>query len=245
MIELLLTSAILFFAAAIQSLTGFGLALLAVPFLLFLYDPQIVVPVVLTGGAALTVMLFIESYRRMKPGQILYLLLGGIPGLPIGVHLLTEFSAALLKVVIGLTVTCFAVLLSLGLSKRFARERLTGMGVGLISGVLAGSTSMLGPPVILFGVNQDWDKESLRANLIGYAFFLLLAAVVVSQRFGLITSSVVQICLVASAPIFLGFIVGVKLKRKVSQRLFRRLALFLALFGGLLSLTDGLDFGPF
>lgn len=34
-----------------------------------------------------------------------------------------------------------------------------------MSGTLTGATGMGGPPVVLFGVNQRWAKQSIRANM--------------------------------------------------------------------------------
>ena len=239
LIAIFLASLIFFFAVFIQALTGFGLALLAVPFFILLYDPKVVVPVVMIVGAVLSVMLFYESYRLMKPKQIFYLSLGGITGLPVGVSILAKADSGSLRICIGILIILFAILLSLGVSKKFKEERLTSVGVGFISGVFGGMASMVGPPIILFGLNQNWDKQSFRANLIGYNAFILFFSLFFFGRFGLLTGFTIKLSVSVFPALLLGFIGGVKLKKRVSQQFFRRLAFGIVFVGAVLALMSG------
>ncbi len=242
MITLFIASLIFFFAVFIQALTGFGLALLAVPFLILLYDPKVVVPVVMIVGAVLSILLFVESYRFMKPKQIFYLALGGIAGLPVGVSILAKADSGALRICIGILIILFATLLLLGVRKKFREERLTSVGVGFISGVFGGMASMVGPPIILFGLNQNWDKQSFRANLIGYNAFILFLSLFFFGRFNLLTGFTIKFSASVLPALLLGFIVGIKLKEKVSQQFFQRLALVIVFVGAILALMSGFFF---
>jgi uncharacterized membrane protein YfcA len=240
-LKLTLTVIVLLFAAGIQSLTGFGLAILAVPFLLLLYDPQVVVPVIVLSGVALSVFLVVESRRQMRPSQIATVTAGALFGLPLGAAALVAWSPAALKVVTGATVAVFALLLWRGYGRPGARERAAGLLVGFSGGVCGGSTSLIGPPVILFGVNQTWERETFRANLIFYGAVTLVATLFIFGRFGLLVPSTLKVAVVALPAVILGFFGGVKLRPFLSHRGFRQLALGLSLLGGLLSLADGVS----
>ena len=135
------------------------------PFLLLLYDPQVVVPVIVLSGVVLSAFLVAESYRQMRPSQIATVTAGALCGLPVGTAILMTWSPAALKVATGATVASFAVLLWTGYGRPIFRERVAGLLVGFMGGVFGGSTSLYGPPVILFGVNQTWeDRKSTRLN---------------------------------------------------------------------------------
>lgn len=239
--KLVLTILILLFAAGIQSLTGFGLAILAVPFLLLLYDPQVVVPVIVLSGVVLSAFLVVESHRQMRPSQIATVTAGAVFGLPVGAAVLVAWSPAALKVATGASVAVFAILLGIGYGRPVFRERVAGLIVGFVGGVFGGSTSLYGPPVILFGVNQTWEQETFRANLIFYGAVTLVVTLFIFGRYGLLVPSTLRLAGVALPSVVLGFIGGVKLKPFVSSRNYRRLALGVSLLGGLLALVDGVS----
>ena len=112
--------------------------------------------------------------------------------------------------------------------------------MGLFGGLFGGSTSLTGPPVILFGVNQSWQHETFRANLILYGALTFSATLFVFGRLGLLVPSTLRVAAAAVPSVILGFILGLRLKPYLSEWRHTRLALGLSLLGGLLAFADGL-----
>ena len=223
-------------AALIGTLTGFGYALLATPLLVLVLPPREVVPLVLLSSIVLLVLLAIESRREMDGRKISRWVLGALPGMLVGGHVLATVSDNTMKTVIGVITLCAAAVLSLRPGRPWQLEWPGALGAGLLSGVLVGASGMSGPPVILFGLKQHWDYRVLRASLIGYFGIIHALAVLVLGRLGVggVEDSFQVLSILPG--VFLGFILGMKWRSRVNHTLFRSIALGLLCASGVLAL---------
>ena len=171
MLTILLAAAIVCLASVSQAVTGFGFALVLVPLLSLVYPPKMVVLVSLTLGLACKPLLLAQCWRKVQLARIAPLTLAAVVGTFFGARLLLLASAPALQLGIGLVVVVLASAMLKANGRPLPRENLATALIGLLSGVLTGSTSMGGPPVVLLGVQQNWEKASFRANLL--AFFTL------------------------------------------------------------------------
>jgi len=83
-------SLILFLAGFNQGISGFGVILVAIPLLMLFLDIKTVVPLTALSALVIAVTLFIQLKDRFDFGKIKPLLIGAIPGIPVGVFLLKE-----------------------------------------------------------------------------------------------------------------------------------------------------------
>lgn len=233
---LLFANGVMGAAALIGTLTGFGYALLATPLLVLVLPPRIVVPFVLLSSVVLLVLLAIESYREMDGGKIGRWTLGALPGMFVGGHALATVSDESMEAFIGAITLCAAVLLWLRPGRPWKREWPGALGSGALSGVLVGASGMSGPPVILFGLKQDWDHRVLRASLIGYFGVVHVLALLVLGGLGIARIEVLQQVVLVLPGVFVGFFMGMKWRAEVDQVLFRYIALGLLCATGLLVL---------
>ena len=224
-------------AAVVQSLTGFGLALVAIPFLILVLSPKVAVPMLVGSSIVLGGALLVESYRLVDVRRVAYLLIGGILGLPVGTYVLASFDPHLLKGMIGGVTLVLAVLLLLGVTRRFHRERRVSVLAGFLSGLIGASTAMYGPPVILFGLNQAWDKAHFRANLIAYFEGLSLVNMLMFSGFHLVSGPTLLLSVSALPGMALGFWGGIRLKDRMPERIFRAVAFGLVFAGGISALV--------
>ena len=88
------------------------------------------------------------------------------------------------------------------------REWPGAVSAGMLSGVLVGASGMSGPPVILFGLKQNWDHRILRASLIGYFGIVHALAVFVLWGLGIGGVEVVFQVLGILPGVFMGFAFG-------------------------------------
>ncbi len=223
-------------AALIGTLTGFGYALLATPMLILVMPPREVVPLVLLSSVVLLMLLAVESHREMDGRKISRWVLGALPGMFVGGYVLATVSDGTMKSVIGVITLCAAALLSLRPGRPWQREWPGALGAGLFSGVLVGASGMSGPPVILFGLKQNWNHRVLRASLIGYFSIIHALAVLVLGRIGVGgTENLFQLLSVLPG-VIVGFILGMKWRSRVNQTLFRTIAFGLLCASGALAL---------
>jgi hypothetical protein len=223
---------IVFAAALAQGLTGFGFALVAAPLFLLLMDPRSMVVLNIVVASVVCIMVVAQSWRYVSVRGMALIALASIFGVPLGGYLLLVASAEVLKLAIAALVVLFAIPLLLGYSRKFKSERLLSVVMGFISGVLKTSTSLSGPPVVLFLVNQGWPREMMRASLAAYFLFLGVVAIAWFAPTGLITGGLVLISVSVLPAAAAGFFVGIWLLPRVNAELYRRIAILIVLGTG-------------
>jgi uncharacterized protein len=229
-----------FFAGFITGITAFGFALVAIPLLILFFDPKVAVPIVTISSTLTGIYLFFELRGMMQVKKILPLIIGGIIGLPFGVYILAVLDKDILKISVGALIAIFAVLLAFGIKREIKSETYTSILVGLVSGLLKGSTSLSGPPVVLFFINQEHQKEVFRANLTGYFMIMGTLAVIALTIGKLVSLNVLKYAAWFFVPTILGTWLGSKFCPHVNPVLFRNLSLAVVIIAGILSILSGL-----
>jgi len=229
-----------YLAGVIYGMTGFGFPLISVPVLTIFLSPKIIVPVITIDNAFIDLVLLFEAKKLVDLKKVGPLMIAGLVGMPLGAFLLMALDVSVIKLYIGSVITIFAIALLMGFRRIIKNEKLAFAPVGFVGGVLGGSTSISGPPVILFFTNQGVKMEIFRANLIAYFTALDLATSTTFMFGGLINSTVINYVIIFIPAIILGAITGVKLKPKVKENLFRNMALVVVIIAGLLSIASSL-----
>ena len=227
-------------AAFFSSLTGFGYALIATPFLVLIFPPAVTVPLVLTTWVPLSVFLVIGARREMCARRIGNLLLGSALGAPVGVHLLTSLGVQPMQLAIGSFTLLAAGLLIMRPFPRLPGERMLCFAGGVLSGVSGGASAMSGPPVVLIGLNQGWAPRNFRADLIGYFAVLHLALLLLLGASGGFDSAVLSMGLAGVPGVLVGYLLGIHAGRRLTSGFFRVAAIALVVLGGTLVLAEAL-----
>jgi uncharacterized membrane protein YfcA len=225
--------AVILVAATAQTLVGFGFALISMPFLVVILDVQDAI--VLTSLLSLTnTGIVAQQARRHVPWRtVSWMLAGSLAGMPIGLAVLLLAPEDALRLAVGVSTIVLAAALGTGL--RFGSASAgSELGVGFLSGVLNTSTSMNGPPVVLYLQSLRRPPDEFRAALAAFFFIvsaLTLAAFVVT---GVITAHAVALAGAGLPSVFLGSVIGHALLRRTHPELFRRLV-FALLFAAAIS----------
>ena len=183
--SLLVAALAAFLAGALSGFTGFGHAAIVVPLLLLVYDPTTVV--VLAGVLSLSVAAAVvrDSWREADRRVALALLAAALPGLAAGAEILRIVDPSYVQLAVGVLVVIAAVL--------FLRDdvRLPGTGTrwgpavaGSVSGALASSTGLSGPPAALFLDSRGLPAGAFRASISFYFLGLDLALLAVLAVWG-------------------------------------------------------------
>lgn len=236
----LIMAAVVFIASVASGLTGFGFALISVPLLVILLSPTHVVPMTLLLTSASSMMVMVRAWKWIRLRRFLPLMVCGAVGANLGTQILVLLDVGATSVVVGLICIFSSISLLLGVGRPVGNERLGLACVGLLSGVLGGSTSMSGPPVVLFLANQAVEKQTLRANITLYFIAIALSAIPLQIASNLMTwDTVIQ---TASLVPFLvgGTLIGIRLAETVEEAAFRNLVLAVVVLAGLASIATGL-----
>ena len=244
---MILAAAATLVGASVQSATGFGFALVLSPAMLAMLDPYEAVTALLLLGFALNLLLLFGDggepaavrWRAVGP-----MLLAAVPGLGAGLLLLALVSKPALQLVVGAAVLAAAVVQERGVAARApaaaAREPTlrSACAVGLATGALTTSTTVSGPPIVLWLQSQGVSPAELRASLAASFLGLSVVGAALLAAGGVLAlePAVVLPLLGVTA---VGHLVGARVFRRLDPSRFRSAVLALVFAAGVASLVAG------
>ncbi len=222
----------------IKGLLGIGLPLVALPMLSLGYTPtqaigMVAVPVLTSNlWQAWDTGVSWPGVKRFLP-LIVMLLLATLATVPLTLALPEDTLRRVLAALVLLAVLLNAMPLRLSVPP--ARERWWSAGVGLLSGVMGGVSSLTGPIIITYLMSLRLSREVFvgTVSVIYLCGALPLYGSMALQ--GRFTLRELLLSALALLPMALGMTVGKHLRGKLSEVLFRRVLLgFLVLLALLL-----------
>lgn len=228
------------FAATMQSITGFGFNIIGAPLLMLFIAPKQVVSLTIFGALLLNLMVIHKTRGQGDLRMVLPMFAASMVGVIPGVYVLKLVDPGQLKLVVGVIVILMALVLASNVSITIRRERLAALFAGGIGGFMGGATSMSGPVVAMFLMNQKQDKVLFRANLV--RFFCLGNIMTLSTLYamGVMDVAVFSLAAYIVPGVLVGTWVGEKVFQRVSALAFRRLNIAVLIACGLLSVITAL-----
>ena len=214
---------ILFAAALVQAVSGFGFALVAVPLLTVALGPQHAVvcassvSLAMTLGTAVAARALIDrSIARRLAGWLLL-------GMPFGVVLLRMLPARSLAVIIAVVVLLCTALV-------WRRWAISAQGwkaalVGLVAGVLATATGTNGPPLVAAVHSMGVTPRVFRATMAALLAFAGAFGLALWVASGVVTASDWGVMALGTPIAFVGAWLGRRLVDRVDPLRFRRIVL--------------------
>ncbi len=199
-----------FLATLVRSTFGFGESLVAVPLFSFFMPVNLAVPLSVLISVLVALLVVIQDHRRIEMRSAKWLILSAIPGIPLGVMVLTYGNPATVKIILGLLITGYAVysLFAKNVLRLQHDNRVWLLICGFLSGIFGGAFGLNGPPLVVYGNLRSWDAKTFRATLQGYFLPASLLGLAGYYWKGLISNEVIKyflIALPAALPaIFLG-----------------------------------------
>ena len=231
-------------AAFIRGLAGFGFGLILAPVLLLILNPAAVVVINLSLALLSNIVVIVRSHARIDYKRILPIALSSLLGIPLGVWIINVVATSTLKIFIGSVIICFAVLVASGFRITFSGERLSSGIAGFFSGILTSSTSIGGPPVVLFMQSQNWPKELIHPSLAGYLTFLGFFSLIALSLFDNVQTETIITAISLAPALLAGTVLGMFVFKRVNARFFRALSIVIVICAGLMSIISGLDLLP-
>ncbi|MGY1812504.1 sulfite exporter TauE/SafE family protein [Blastococcus sp. SYSU D00820] len=223
-------------ASAAQAVTGFGLALVAVPLLALVLDPVPAVVASTMVGTVLTGYATVRERRHVEGRLVARYTAAALLGMPAGLALLGGLDERALGTVI--TAGMLLVVVLLALDVRLPAGRGTQYGAGLLSGALLTSTGMNGPPVVLslsaLGLPPPRARGTLQAAFLAQDLVAAAAFAVL----GHVDPAAAVAALAGALGVPGGWWLGDRVFRRLRPERFRAVVLGTLAVTGLVSLTS-------
>jgi len=223
--DLLLFGAVGFAAMLVHSFVGFGSALVAMPILTMFLSPRVAIPAFALMVLVMDLLLVVETRVHVNWRRAAFLLAGGVVGSPIGALALKTLPTDGLHVGLNVLILLFAVLLWCNVHLPLPDNRPTQLAVGLTSGLLGGCIGTSGPPIVIFGLARQWQKDAFRGTLLAYFTGLTFVSVASYTAMGMVDGRTPVLSLAALVGGLPAAWIGVKLKNRVGQKVFRGVVL--------------------
>jgi uncharacterized protein len=166
----LLPMLLIFGASFIQSITGFGLIIVAAPFLLMFYDAKFTILLVQCVAFCSNIVQTPLLYKDANAKMVGFLALGTCLGLPAGIWVYHSFSNASLKLIVSAVILAF-LLVTHFFHPRIQECRRNSMVTGALAGIMSTTTGMGGPPLVIYFAYTAFTPRMLRATCVAYFFF--------------------------------------------------------------------------
>ncbi len=211
-------------ASFVQRTTGFGFGIFimtALPFLMPSYAEAVTLSGILSLTSSTVVMIKYIKYVSWK--RILPILAAFFAFSSIAICLLDKIEGRSMRIILGF------ILILVSLYFSFFKDKLqkiirptTGwlLGTGSLSGVMGGLFGMQGPPVVLYLINSEPDKNHYMGMIQTYAVSTNVLMLAVRAYNGYLTQAVGTAYLYALGGLAVGVIAGNWAFKRLSNRLF-------------------------
>lgn len=239
----LLAGLIIFSGHLVKGVSGFGSALFSVPLLMLILDVKFITPVFLVFDCISGAILVASNYRSIHRRLLLLLLCGLLVGTAIGTWMLLSFSHDLLKRVLGVLVTAWALL------ALFRKERPINPTThsrtmpylaplsGFLGGALGAMFSVNGPPIIIYLSHVLRKKQVFRATLYSIFFADACYKVILFTANGLLTGEVLRFALLMAPFLVAGTFAGSWLQTHIDDALFKKVVALILIVTGVILLV--------
>ena len=224
-------------AGLVTGLTGFGLALISTPILLFVYEPKTVVVLTAIFSVFINTAVVWDSWHEARKRLALALLVPASIGVVVGVEVLRIVDPDYVRLGVGAVVVFSALLLVRDVRLPGAQTRWGTLVAGSASGMLSTSTGLAGPPVVLLFASRGLPKHEFRGTSALYFLPMSVVGIAVLALRGLVDASEVPLGLLLVPAAIVGKALGTALLRRVSEGAFRAMTLGLVILTGTLGVA--------
>jgi uncharacterized membrane protein YfcA len=221
-------------AGAVSGLTGFGLALISVPLLLFVYEPRTVIVITAVLSVIINLAVVWDSWRDADQRIVVALLPSALVGVIVGTEVLRTVDPDYIRLGVGIVVVFSALLLLRDVRLPGAGTRWGTVVAGSTSGALSTSTGLAGPPIVLLLASRGFPKRAFRGSSALYFLAMSLVGLAVLYIRGIFDADHVPLALALIPAAFLGKAIGTAMLKRISEGAFRVVTLGIVILTGTL-----------
>lgn len=243
--EILLILLGAFTGGLVNGLTGFGTALVALPFWIHIMPPPLAAQLAAAAGVMSQAQTLPAIWHAIEMRRVARFILPGLAGVPVGVWLLPYVGIQTFKLGVGVLLVAYCGFLLFMMSRHAAlafrpapEQGPADAAVGFAGGVLGGLAGLSGPLPTIWATFKPWSKDLKRGLFQSFNVTILSAMLVFSAVAGLMPSNIWLRLLIVLPGTVAGARAGLMIYRRLDDRRFDRLVLLL-LFASGLSLIVG------
>ena len=227
-------------AGLMRGFAGFGSAMLMAPIFAILFGSAEMVVTIVAIELVVSLQLFPQVRGHADWKTLTPMSIAACIAMPLGVWLLASVDKGTIVTVVSAVIVGFVLLMWSGWKYTGRRSIAATIAVGAVSGAMMATTSVGGPPVLLYLLSGEDPPAVNRANIVTYYFltqFLLIAIVLATGVAG--WDALVR-AVVLFPMMILGAWAGGRLFHGLaSDRLYRNVALAILFSTGLFGLLRG------
>ena len=224
----LLIALAFFLGSFVKGVAGIGLPLVAIAILSFSMDVRDATPMIVGPAIATNIFQIYETRRsRLSIAAIAPILVGLVIGTFVGAAIAVSAEPKFMLGVLGDVVLAFVMFSFVGKTPNVPERGRgpIGFSAGGATGVIGGMTGVFGPVLAIYTLSLNLPKESF-VWAMGVLLLFASASLGVSYAsLGALPLWVAIASLAAILPSYFGVFAGTRLRRKISQRLFRNVIL--------------------
>jgi uncharacterized protein len=234
-LELVLFVASTFLAALVAGLAGFAFGLVAAAVWLHVLTPGQTAILIVAFGLIVQGIAVWKLRRAVEWPRLWPFLVGGAPGVPIGVIALTSVDPGAMRLAIGAVLILYSAYALVRPAMLPVKRGGSAMdaAVGVLNGILGGATGLAGIVVTIWCGVRGWPKDVQRSVFqpVSVAVFVMSAAWLGTR--GEIGRDTIWLFVIGLPALAAGTWLGLKLYGRLDESAFRKVVLFLLLGSGL------------
>ncbi len=213
-------------AGFIQTVTGFGFAVVAAPLLALVIDVKDTVMLTMLTSAISMLFLLRAVRGHGSYSDVLPIIMASLAGAACGGYVMATASNDWVKLFIGVVLMLISIAMWMNYSLPIRHSRLTDGIIGSISGFLGTTTSINGPILVFYYLDSSENRAIFRAMLTRYFLVVDPATVLILYFTGTLKTGNLWLYTCEAVPaLYLGFLLGEKLFHRINAETFKRIAL--------------------
>jgi uncharacterized protein len=224
-------------AGVVTGTTGFGLALISTPILLFVYEPKTVIFLTAVFSVFINTAVVLDSWREAHRRLALALLVPACVGIIAGAEVLRVVDPSYIRLAVGAVVVFSALLLVRDIRLPGADTRWGPVVAGSASGALSTSTGLAGPPIVLLLASCNLPKHQFRGTSAFYFLFMSVVTLIILAVRGLVDAEELPLAAALVPAGMVGKVIGTAFLKGISEAAFRALSLGMVILTGILGIA--------
>jgi uncharacterized membrane protein YfcA len=223
-----------FVGGIVNGLTGFGTALTAMGFWLYVIPPTVAASLAIICSIVSQLQTLHLIWRKVRWRRVLIFVLPGVFGVPIGTLLLPHIDPRFFKMGIGIFLIAYSSYVlarKVHLNSDWGGSAANGV-IGFGGGVLGGLAGLSGVLPIVWTDIRGWAKEERRSVVQSFNIAILWLALASHAVSGLLTRQVLIQAAVALPGTIGGAWIGAFIYRRLVDRGYQRAVMILLFISG-------------
>jgi uncharacterized protein len=221
-------------AGIVSGLTGFGTAITALGIWLYAIPPAAAASLAIICAVAAQLQTLHLIWRAIEWRRVLFFVVPGVLGVPLGTYLLPHIDPRIFKIGIG----AFLIIYPIYVLARRDQIQTTWGGtaadgiIGFGGGVLGGLTGLSGVFPVVWTDIRGWSKQQRRGIVQFFNMTILSLALASHALAGMLTRQVALNAAVALPGTIAGAWTGAFIYRRLADRGYQRAVMILLLLAG-------------